>query len=313
MAFTNAGLTNGGITTHYQFQYDDSLAPGGLEPARTNAVITACENDFNMMKMWFGNISLNVNLPIAVNVTQNQGGAKMDFSLNFPFTNWSAVATINPGVRAASYVRYLLVAEIVELFMLIQGNILFAEYERHGWFGSSNEGSEGEGLSRFLAAQFWALNGFGNPPDGSTSNDWLSSSRADFVNRNFPDNKPDPTTGCALLFIYYLFNQLGFSIEAIVGAAASTLSGVYKNLTRDSGDPFPVFKGLLDTAFPGTAVITQGNLDNPFPLPSTAKLSTLQYLRKDAPGTKSLRDVIGSRYIGNLRAVLNSDRTVSLV
>jgi len=30
--------------------------------------------------------------------------------------------------------------------------------------------------------------------------------------------------------------------------------------------PFPYFKQLLDGAFPGTATITTGNLDNPFPL-----------------------------------------------
>jgi hypothetical protein len=41
MAFTAAGLANGGVTTHYRFQYDDSLQqlptnPNEPESARTN-------------------------------------------------------------------------------------------------------------------------------------------------------------------------------------------------------------------------------------------------------------------------------------
>jgi hypothetical protein len=50
MAYTTAGLTNGGVTTHYRFSYDTALGGiGGVEPARTNAVIAACEADYNLM------------------------------------------------------------------------------------------------------------------------------------------------------------------------------------------------------------------------------------------------------------------------
>jgi hypothetical protein len=256
MAFTTHNLTNNGATAHYKFQYDDSLAapinPNGPESARTNAVIAACEADFNLMSGWFGNIALDVNTPIPVSVTQNSGGASGSLS------NGNLTLTLNPGIGGASLVRYVLVAEIVEVFMRAQGL---------GWFGSRNEGSEGEGLSRFLAAQFLALNGFGNPPARSlNSNDWLSSERADFVNNPDPaDAGPDKVTGCALLFIWYLFSQLGFSINAIVAAGASPLSTVYKKLTGDSRDPFPLFKALLDKILPGTSTITSGNQDNPFP------------------------------------------------
>ena len=163
--------------------------------------------------------------------------------------------TINPGNGTAIFVRYLIVAEMVEQFMRAHGR---------GWFGSRTEGSQGEGLSRFLAAQFLASNGFGNPPAGfANSNDWLRSSRADYVNNIKPtDDGPDEITGCSLLFIYYLFSQLGFTTNAIVTAGASPLAGVYRNLTRDNSDPFPFFKQLLDR----TSTITTGNLDDPFPL-----------------------------------------------
>jgi hypothetical protein len=57
MAFTTTGLSNGGLTTHYNFQYNDSLEqsaanPTEPEPARTNAVIAAAEGDFNQMTNW---------------------------------------------------------------------------------------------------------------------------------------------------------------------------------------------------------------------------------------------------------------------
>jgi hypothetical protein len=323
MALTRTGLTNSGNTTHYSFQYDNSLAPplnpSGPEPARTNAVIAACENDFNLMTCWFNNISLDVSFPISVNIIPlgkpgacQTGGACWSISGNLTVT----ISDPNLTTIDSSIVRYLMVGEMVEQFERAQGK---------SWFGSRTEGSQGEGLSRFLAAQFLTVNNLGNPPSGYlNSNSWLSSSRSDFVNSTNPtDDGPDADTGCAVLFIYYLFAQLGFRVNAIVAAAASTLGGVYRNLTGDSRDPFPVFKGLLDSAFPGTSQITKGNLDNPFPLPSAAVLSTLQYLRKDAPGTKSLCGLIaskngtgscgGSRTFGNLRALLNSDRTTSLV
>jgi hypothetical protein len=259
MAQITTGLTNGGVTAHYQFSYDDSMRqtaanPTGPEPARTNAVIAACEGDFNLVSGWFGNINVDYNLPATVQVTTGTNGAC-----------WSlgggnlTVSLGGGGNGIADFLRYLLVAEIVEQFMRAQG--------LH-WFSSGTEGSEGEGLSRFLAAQFLAVNGLGLPPAGfANSNSWLNSSRQNNVNNiNRTDDGPDAITGCSLLFIYYLFTQLGFTINQIVAAGANTLGGVYRNLTGDSGDPFPFFKRLLDVNYPGTATIPGPNLDNPFPL-----------------------------------------------
>jgi hypothetical protein len=256
MTLTSANLANGGVTAHYRFQYDDSLStPGGLEPARTNAVIAACEGDFNLMSAWFGNLALNANFPIPVSVTQNTGGA----SASWPSDNPRAISvTANPGSSAASFIRYLLVAEMVELFMRDQGR---------GWFGPTTEGTEGEGLSRFLSRQFMLVSGLGNPPDRfADSNKWLNSVRMDFVNSPpTSDNRADEMTGCATLFIWYLFSQLGFSVGSIVAAGATPLSAVYRKLTGDTTDPFLTFKALVDAILPGTQQITSGNLDNPFP------------------------------------------------
>jgi hypothetical protein len=154
-----------------------------------------------------------------------------------------------------------------------------ARHQDKGWYGGGvksdspppiTEGSAGEGLSRFLAARFLAsVDGVGNPAAGyENSNQWLSTSRNDYVNTTkATDDGPDAVTGCSLLFIYYLFSQLGFAVEDIIAAAADTLGGVFRNLTGEiTANPFPRFKRLVDSYFPGTTTITRGNLDNPFPL-----------------------------------------------
>ncbi len=276
MALVSTSLTNGGATTHYRFQYDDSLAgAGGPEPARTNAVIAACENDFNLMAGWFGNIALTVSTPITVNVMPGP----------YASAGWGPPITLTPGNGSdAILCRYLLVSEVTEMFMLAQNK---------GWFApdGSNEGSAGEGLSRFLASQF--LVSIGQPPAMSgfgLANSWMNSPRQDFVNNvDTGDHGIDAKTGCSILFIYYLFTQLGFTIKQIVAAAASELAGVYANLTGDPSDPFPFFKQLLDTAYPGTATVGGANPDNPFPL---GILSF--WVDKSTFGRDEVTDVIGS-------------------
>ena len=114
--------------------------------------------------------------------------------------------------------------------------------QNKGWFGAGNEGSAGEGLSRFLAGQFLISNGLGaTEPGFALANSWMSTPRADYVNNiDVADHGIDAKTGCSILFIYYLYTQLGYGIKGIIAAAASELSGVYKNLTGDPGNPFPL-------------------------------------------------------------------------
>ncbi|MGA8726000.1 MAG: hypothetical protein WB565_13255 [Acidimicrobiales bacterium] len=259
MAQTSAGLTNGGVTTHYAFTYDDSLGgAGGVEPARTNAVIASCEADYAVLSGWFGG---NIDVTgMTVQVTTQSGGA-----------GWGGSATASTVTLKAqgfaysnnpAFLRYLLIAEVSEIFMMAQ-NI--------GWFQNGNEGSKGEGLSRFLSGQFLVQNGFlglGIDTDFSVADLWLNSSRQDFVNNDPDDNGYDATNGCTTLFIYYLFHQLGFTIDEIVAAGSSTLSGVYQNLTGDASDPFPLFSLLLGAAFPSTtaSAVPGPNFDDPWPI-----------------------------------------------
>ena len=263
MAFVTTGLINGGATTHYAFSYDQALGgTGGVEPARTNAVIAACEADYNLLSGWFGG-GLTVT-GMAVQVTTQANGASWSGS--------STSSTIQLKAQGAAYsvnsayLRYLLIAEVSEIFMMTQGA---------GWFQGSDEGSKGEGLSRFLSGQFLAINGLlglGVDADYAVADLWLNSSRQDFVNNAPDDHGYNATNGCTTLFIYYLFHQLGYSIEQIVAAAGTTLAAVYKNLTGDPNDPFPLFKRLLDVRFPSTTGSAVGgpNFDDPWPLGDVA-------------------------------------------
>jgi hypothetical protein len=257
MAQITTGLV-GNPTAHYSFSYDSSLQrtaanPAGLEPARTNALIAACEADFSWSSGLFGSPALDYSIPCTVQVSQFSGGASWGLG------GGKLGVTLNPGSGDANFCRYLLISEMTEQFMREQGL---------GWYGTNTEGSQGEGLSRFLAARLLAINGLGLPPAGfANSNLWMNSPRIDSVNNiNKGDDGPDAITGCSLLFIYYLFSQLGYTVNQIVAAGAPTLGGVYNKLTGDAGDPFPYFKALIDSAYPGTLTIAGPDLDNPFPL-----------------------------------------------
>jgi hypothetical protein len=96
----------------------------------------------------------------------------------------------------------------------------------------------------------------------------MNTVRDDYVNNVDPNDKP--ARKAAALFCYYLNVQLGFSVNKIIAAAApnltGNLTGVYKNLTGKHDDPFPHFKQLLDTAFPGKAEIPDKIDFSPFPL-----------------------------------------------
>ena len=84
------------------------------------------------MADWFPGLSLPFGLPIPVNICRAA----------YASAGWGPPISLRPGNGSGlTVVRYLLVAEVVEMFMLAQSR---------GWFASdgSNEGEAGEGLSR---------------------------------------------------------------------------------------------------------------------------------------------------------------------
>src|ERR1700731_2829925 len=151
---------------------------------------------------------------------------------------------------------------------------LKAAVANSGWYytagGFEDEGQAGEALSLLLGAEFLVAAGLGSSMPGfDSANRWLGNGRTDYINTPPDrDNKHDAKVGCAILFLYYLKVQLGFSVLQIIQAGAPRLADVYRNLTGRQDDPFLRFKKILDRAFPDRSTITAGNLDNPYPLPN---------------------------------------------
>jgi hypothetical protein len=54
MSLTSAQLTNNGLTTNFQVQYEDSLPDQANVIANANALLTVVENEFNVTTGWFG-------------------------------------------------------------------------------------------------------------------------------------------------------------------------------------------------------------------------------------------------------------------
>jgi hypothetical protein len=283
MGQTSRGLANGGQTAHYQISYDTSLSTAdGL--TRAQGLFDQCELDFNLMTSWFAGVNFEFSFPISVQINNASGGASWNDPPNvvLPF-GYSPTVSMNPGSgTSVDFIRYLLVSEVTEMFMASKNNGWF---EDTGLFGGADEGSKGEGLSRFLGFQFKVANGLQNVryPSFEVVNLWLNSGvppnpnspiRPNYVDNNPDDHNPDIITGCTTCFLYYLHNQLGFGITDIINAGADTLGDVYRNLTGKS-DGWTSFINLVNAHYPPGPVYHPAG-DNIFPVPNLANLSSVQ-------------------------------------
>ena len=320
------GLTNGGVTTHFNFFYDPSLGgAGGIEPARINQLLATgtggkpvIENDFDWLQAQFAGVDMTKarSFPIPVQVT-----AVVEAGYN---ASWGWPLVMNAGKNASTLLRSMFISEVSEVFMAAQDK---------GWGYSNGVGDEescGEALSLFLTVQFQISQGLGtNWLMNGTPSTWLNTSlpasnpsstefdstgqfggpstgthygsRQDYIGSVKPFAGNGPATGCCMAFLYYLFHQLQFtSIPQIIAAApgvdssnnvngGSCLKGVYKNLTGDDSDPFPYFASLLAAAYPPDQVasIPGPNVDDPWPLGSLSYVGA-----KDTWGRDEITDVI---------------------
>jgi hypothetical protein len=271
MTQVNTGLNDPfghgkGHSQNFILTYDSTLASADGQD-RTNALLATIDNDFNKIASWFPGTTFPWTFPVTIQVA---AGATSGAAWGPPLPPSTIVLTPGNG-EPVNFLRYLLASELPELFMAAKKN---------GWgysYGDSgDEGSKGEALSRFLAYKFLSDQSpdtsFVNSLSFTVSNNWLATTaRTDFVNINPDDNKPDATTGCTTLFLYYLFSQLAFTdVVTIINDGGRTLADVYRTLTGDVGDPFPLFSRVIGASFPTSPFpqqITSGpNFDNPFPL-----------------------------------------------
>lgn len=266
MAETVDGLPNGGRTGFFNFQYEQTLsALRGLDLARE--MMQFCDDDLTLLVGWFSGRQLDMSPPINVSINS----VATDVAGNptqFVGGHWMGAGpiplqvTINIGeLPMASgtpiqLARYLLIAEVSEMFMRA-----FDQYGTYPWF-RFGEGNKGEGLSRFLGAEFLRRAYPSLPamptlaiPGGTwnASANWLNSARVNWLEVNDEDIQPDAETGCAALFLCYLHDQLGFSVQEIINAGAGHLSNVYENLTGESWtNAWPSFSGIVNANYPLT-------------------------------------------------------------
>jgi Listeria-Bacteroides repeat domain (List_Bact_rpt) len=183
--YTTNGLVNSGSTDQYLFFYESGLAARGIEPARTNLILTALspgpgdppislvEKDVQTMTAWFGGLNLKSALQSATGdgqihtYVQNTG---FNGSLG---AGWNSDAlprhmNLNSGPQDTNFLHYLMVSEVTEMFMKVQNA---------GWFDPAGhvEQSCGEGLSRFLASRLREAEGLAFVNGFELAPFWLNS------------------------------------------------------------------------------------------------------------------------------------------
>ena len=229
-------VTERGRTAHFNVFTDNDLGHESIEVAQ--GVLDKCEADYNELSKIFGG-----QRPEHINViiTFGRGG------VHSPCTGTDLYC--GSSGTDAEFTSRIVVMEEAEVFEAFQGA---------GWDCLT---CNGEALSRVLAEQF-------HPPQGESLISaplWLAGERKDSITENHCNDLDAQPIGCAVLFLYYLRFQLGFSWNQIVQAGGPTLAKVYKKLTGKN-DAFQSFIELINHHFPRKR---KGELkkDNPFPLP----------------------------------------------
>lgn len=276
-------------TPNFQIQYDPVEFPGtgeiNLVQQRAEALQMSCEPDYTTLCDWFGvavGAGFGSSNRVIVTLTKTVRGA-----VNYGYSTHNPQMSVNPSLEASDdYVLGLFIAELSEILMSYKGP----------WVASN---SGGEGLSRVSAQLLHPEygNGFVNawlasdPTTDPTSAVDDSEFRKDWISTNFTGgplkaggsvrgDDDSYSYGCAMLFIYYLKSQLGYSMPQIVQSAGATLADTYQNLTGGQTNAFWAFKSLLAEHFP---IGVKATTDNPFPL-SPVSVSTNVAPRAAASG-----------------------------
>ncbi len=276
MSQVTGGLINDGETAHFKISYESSMSPDdGRNVAQ--ALMNVIEGDLALIKTWFAGVDFVFAYPINVELHNASGGAGWvtppDIAgwIRFHPTVKVKAVGLPPPEQGIGYVRHLIVAEVVEMFMASKDNGWF---ENRTLLTSGDEGSKGEGLSRFLGHEFNLAMGIARWfPHHTLVRFWLTSGeRPNYVDSAPDDNKPDIATGGTTCFIYYLHDQLGFGIPEIINAGSTNLAGVYQKLTGRT-DAWTSFIGLVDQHYP-RATTPDPDGDNVFPVPNLTWMDT---------------------------------------
>jgi hypothetical protein len=196
--------------------YDPALGAQGL--ALAQELLNVVTGPYNDMQTFFGISGATVEVVIAP-LSGNNDGSGGAYHYGCDFTSGGVLyldATFASNIVSQLNLGLgLYVAELSECFMGTQGD---------GWDCAS---SNGEGLSRFCAEQETparTLDAFVTGPG------WAQAGFPDWVSRTEKTDQSAVSTGCAIVYIYWM-RSLGFTTPQIVRAAGATLSGNYQTLT----------------------------------------------------------------------------------
>jgi hypothetical protein len=235
--------TQVGTTGNITVSYDTALGAKGL--ALAQQFLASVTGPYDDMQTFFGITGGSVEVIIAP-LSGNNDGSGGAYHYGCDFTSGGVLyldATFaNESVNPLDLEVGLYVAELSESFMGPQGG---------GWgCGFSN----GEGLSRFCAEQetpAGTLDAFATGPA------WAMAGFPDWVTKTEQTDQDSVSTGCAVVYIYWMLSQ-GFTIPQIVQAAGATLSANYQKLTGKA----TAYQDLR-AAMNGLSITS----DNPFPPP----------------------------------------------
>jgi len=232
-----------GRTERVQVWVDAALGPRGRRVGE--GVLAGVEEDIDAFTEHFGGVALP-DLPISVVIAQ-LGGVDRAYHYGPAAPELYCDARTVPQVEPR-YTRFLVAALLVDLFAASRGR---------GWDPGT---SAGEALSRVLAASRYPRQIIGF----ETAAVWLDSDRDDYVSIESDTDRDPRATGCAVLFLHWLHDQLGHSWADIIAAAGPTLVETAHRLHGGASDPFAAFAAELAGLYPPGR---PSNLetDNPFP------------------------------------------------
>ena len=260
-----------GQTDNFTIEYQDNFPDARR---RAQALRNSCESEFAMLMQWFAVIkhpdgteafgpSNRVTLQVETASFANNYGYHRDGTTKVIMNPFDTQHFPAPGedvnqADADDAVLGLFVAEIVEVLMSYHNTRSLPGFQ--AW---NPIGSDGEGLSRVCAALFHPT-GYYNFLRGRGVNPWLQSKtstnkRNDWVAKTEASDQDIDSFGCAILFIYYLHTQLGFSMQSIISSGSTSLEATYHILTGLT-DGYSALTQLLDAYFPigSTASIENG-------------------------------------------------------
>ncbi len=241
----------------FRLFYQTSL--GRLGEALAAEAAATCMRDYQRLRHYFkmdlSELRTEANgVPAIFYVYIDEGsfGASHEYCRDTEI-HCSTVMGAQPGV-----IPMMLLAEMVEVFCATRGN---------GW---NCRKSNGEGLSRAIAASLYG-NSFAGFLAGGY---WLNAGKQgpafeppDWVSQTGGSDTELEPVGCAVLFLSYLHNQLGYGWPDIIAAGADTLAETYANLTRgEKANAFGAFFASLKQRYdPANGPVLLPS-DDPFPI-----------------------------------------------